>query len=117
MTAGTYDIICEQNANFQMFFTWKNKETGVPYDLTSSTALMQVRSSKCNNAELIIEFSTTDNSIILGGVAGTFDITATATQTAALITGQYYYDLLLINGVNKSRIVQGLFTVTKGITQ
>ena len=119
MLAGTYNIICEQNATFQMFFTWKNKETGVPYDLTGYTALMQVRTAKCDEScsVLIIEFSTTDSSIVLGGVAGTVQINATPTQTAALATGQYYYDLLLNTGSNKYRVIQGTFTVSGGVSE
>lgn len=117
MLAGTYNIICEQNATFQMFFPWKNEQTGIPYDLTGYTALMQVRTAKCDGATLIIEFSTANGSIVLGGVAGTVQVNATPTQTAALVAGQYLYDLLLITGSNKYRVLQGTFTVSGGVTQ
>ena len=56
--------------------------------------------------------------LTLGGVAGTIIIALTATQTAALVAGNYVYDLeLASSGGVVTRLVQGTLAVSAEVTR
>lgn len=114
MVAGIYNIICEQGATFQRNLLWQSN--GVPTDLTGYTARMQVRTDYASTA-IIVELTTENNRISLGGVAGTIALTIPATITAALTPAVYVYDLELISGSIVYRLVQGKFSVSPEVTK
>lgn len=114
--AGVYDIVADQGSTFSRRITWKNS-AGTPIDLTGYTAKMQVRET-VDSATVLLELSTTNSRITLGGVAGTIDLTASATVMAALAWGQYVYDLELTSaGGVVTRVVMGSFTVSGEVTR
>ena len=115
MPAGNYDITCDQGATFSRVITWKNSN-GTPIDLTNYTARMQVRANYPSST-VILNLTTENAGIALGGVLGTITLAATATATAAITADQYVYDLELITGSNVTRVVEGTFTVNPEVTR
>jgi hypothetical protein len=113
--AGTHDIVCDQGATFTRVFTWQDS-AGVPINLTGYTARMQVRETVAS-ASTLLSLTTENGGIYLGGAAGTVNLSATATQTAAIAAGCYVYDIELVNGATVYRLVQGQFTVDAEVTR
>ena len=115
MPAGNYDITCDQGATFSRVITWKNSN-GTPIDLTNYTARMQVRANYPSST-VLLDLTTANGGITLGGALGTITLAATATTTAAIAADQYVYDLELITGSNVTRVVEGSFTVTPEVSR
>lgn len=115
MPAGQYDITCDQGATFSRVITWKNSN-GTPIDLTNYTARLQVRSNYPSST-VLLNLTTENGGISLGGALGTITLAATATATGAIAADEYVYDLELITGSNVTRLVEGSFTVTPEVTR
>ena len=115
MAATTYDITIEQGATFSQVITYK--ESGVAINLTGYTARMQVRST-LESATSVVELTTANSRITLGGAAGTITLTISATDTAALTAGRGVYDLELVSGSNiVTRLLQGVCTISRNVTR
>jgi len=106
----------DKRATYRVVLTWRNKDKSL-VDLTSCSAKLQVRST-IDSAIVLLELSTANNGIVLGGVLGTITIQATNTITSALTwtTGQYDLLITLANGETK-RLCEGTWDVSEGITQ
>ena len=113
--AGTYHIVTDQGATFSRQLTWKD-DSGTPVNLTSYTARMQLRTSVANDS-MVLELTTSNGRIALGGSAGTIDLTITAADMTTLPPLKYVYDLELVNGTVVTRLVQGTFTVRPEVTR
>lgn len=114
--AGLYNITCQQGATFQRQLTWTDPARDA-YNLTSYTARMQVRANTSSNT-VIIELTTENSRITLGGAAGTVDLLIPAANTASLTAGQYVYDLELVSGGGVvTRLLEGNFKVTAEVTR
>ncbi len=117
--AKTYNVSLDQYATYVLVVTWA--PGGVLVNLTGYTAALTVVQSNLNPRPIILALSQTATSlgsaIVLGGAGGTITITVTATETAALRPGTYAYDLLLTSaGGVATRLIEGSFTVTPGVT-
>lgn len=138
MTALRYDTLFEQGATFRDGFIWSTfpeeivadgfhlfqgrgsacalcglpeddpLHEGDPVDLTGRTAKMQVRSSYRSDV-VLLELSTENGGITLGGTAGTVDRLITAAQTSALPARGCVYDLELYSpgGGDTDRFLEG----------
>ena len=115
MLAGKYNITCEQGATFDLQLTWKGSD-GSLVNVTGYTARMQVKKSRTDTTN-VVSLTTENSRIVLGGAAGTIDLTIDATTTAALDVGQFVYDLELINGSTVYRVIEGAFTVSGEVTR
>lgn len=113
--AGHYDFLCEQGATFARQVKWRDSNQ-VPVDLTSYTARMQVRST-ADSGIIALSLTTENGGITLGGTAGTIDLLATATQTAAIEAGDYVYDLELVFSSTVYRVLQGCFVIDAEVTR
>lgn len=90
---------------------------GVLVDVTGYTADMQVRTD-VDSATVVVELSTANGRIVTGGTNGTFTLTLTAAQTAALTAGSYVYDLEVTSTTGVvSKILRGSFTVDPEVTR
>jgi hypothetical protein len=70
------NIFCTNNTTFDLYSEFYD-EIGNLINLTGFTAKMQVKTSNNQScSDLIIEFSTENGRIILGGIAGTIIIQA-----------------------------------------
>ena len=81
------------------------------------TAKMHVR-TEISNEDTVIELTTENNRITLGGSAGTITVSLTNLETTELSPGSYVYDLFLISGSGEStRYYYGKFEVKESITR
>lgn len=111
---GDYNITCPQGATFDRTFTLT--VDGTPQNLTGYTAAMQVRESVSGSTALI-NLTTENGGITLGGSAGTILVTISASTTAAVTAGSYSYDLELYSGSTVTRLLQGAFNLTGEVTR
>lgn len=114
MAAGELNLAVEQGTTFSQTLTWKIDGTAV--NLTGYTARMQARDDVTSTTTILS--LTQGAGLTLGGVAGTIIIALTATQTAALVAGNYVYDLeLASSGGVVTRLVQGTLAVSAEVTR
>ena len=85
---------------------------GDAINLTGYTASSQIRKSYYSS--IANNFTTT----VTGTANGEITLSMTAANTALLTPGRYLYDLLITSpGGTKTRVVEGIVTVTPGVTQ
>jgi hypothetical protein len=113
MLAGTYNIICEQGATFSRQITVVNADSTEP-DFNSSTARMQVRPN-VTSTTILLELTTENGRISL--LDNVISLLVAATDTDALVTGTYVYDLEIQTGINVIRLVEGSFRVSPQVTR
>lgn len=114
--AGTYDMVVDQGATLSRTITWKDSAKN-PIDLTGYSARMQVRAN-VTATTTVIELTTANSRIALGGVAGTVTLTVSAADTAAVPAGRYVYDLELVSGSGVvNRLIMGNFVVRAEVTR
>lgn len=114
--AGTYNITCQQGATLKRTLTWLEPNKN-PINVTGYTARMQVRAT-VDASSTILELTTANNRITLGGITGAIDLLVPATTTANLTPGLYVYDLEMVSGGGEvSRIVEGNFVVKAEVTR
>jgi hypothetical protein len=115
MLAGTYKITCDQGATFERVITVKDS-TGSPMNLTGYTARMQVR-REIESSTTLVELTTQNGRITLGGAAGTISLSMDAATTAA-IEDEGVYDLEIIsNGGAVHRVLKGRFVLNLEVTR
>jgi len=114
MTPGKYNFICPQGSTFSKQLTWDIDQT--PVDLTTYTARMQVR-EKYTSTQKILDLTTENGGITLGGSNGTIDISIDADTSSAIVAKTYVYDLELIISSTVTRLLEGTFIVTPEVTR
>lgn len=114
--AVTHNITIEQGATFQLNLLWKDS-LNAPINLTGYTARMQVRKKHSDPVKLL-DFTTENGAITLGGAAGTIVITGLATLTDDVPAKPCVYDLELVSaGGFVTRLIEGSVTVTPEVTR
>ena len=114
--AGIYNIIAYQGSTFTRQLTWEDS-AGSAINLTGYTARMDVRTSIDAAGAATLSLTTANGRIVLGGTAGTIALSAEGTATAAVVAGDYVYDLELVSGSTITRLVQGTFTLRGEVTR
>lgn len=116
MPAAVYDITIEQGADFFINLTYKD-DTGSPIDLTGYSARMQVREDY-SSATALVDATTGNGDITLGGVSGSIDIHIPASVTGALNfdTGKYDIEIVDASGV-VTRLLQGSVVLSPEVTR
>lgn len=114
MTPGKYNFICPQGTTFSKQLTWKIEDE--PVDLTTYTARMQVR-EKHTSTKKILDLTTENSGISLGGIDGTIQIEINADDTADVVAKCYVYDIELVSSSNVTRLLEGQFIVTPEVTR
>lgn len=118
--AAKVNLCIEQGATFQKTLTWKTGATAdaaTAVDLTGYTARMQVR-SRIGSSVVLLELTTTNGGITLGGTAGTIALLATDEQTALLMVTRAHYDLELVSaGGVVRRLTYGTVTISPEVTK
>lgn len=119
MAAFKVNINILQGETFTRVDTWKaGAPNYTPVDLTGCTARMQIRTA-VESAEVVLELSTDNGRITLGGAAGTITMRLTAAETAALPPRlQAVYDLEIVhsNG-DVRRLMAGKVSVSPEVTR
>jgi hypothetical protein len=115
MTPGKYNFVCPQGATFSKELTWNIDDN--PVDLTGYTARMQVR-EKYTSTQKILDLTTENGGITLGGDEGTISIDVSALVSATIIPKTYVYDIELVSsGSIVTRLLEGQFVVTPEVTR
>lgn len=115
MRPGKYNFVCPQGATFSKQLSYLIDS--VPVDLTGYTARMQVR-EKASSSSKIVDLTTENGGITLGGLAGTVLLEISASDTESLVPKTYVYDLELeSSGGFVVRLMEGQFTVTAEVTR
>ena len=107
-----YNMVCDQATTFNLDFTIQTGNT--LWDLTGYTATMTIRPFVGSNTTTLV--LTNGNGITLGGALGTVDITISASVTAGFAPSRYAYDFVLDSGSVITRLLEGKFVVTAGVT-
>ncbi len=113
----TYDLDdLNQGATYSKQFVWKDG-SGTPVNLTSYTARMQVRQS-VSAPDVLLELTTENGRISLGGALGTINLTLTAAVTAPIAWRRGRYDLELIAPDGAvTRFLEGQVVVSREVTR
>ena len=118
MSLNKYDMIgnnsIKQGETFAKQITW-NDGSGSPINLTGYTARMYLKRALTDTVSAF-ELTTANSRIALGGAVGTITLSITTTDTAGL-SGDYVYDLELVNGSNVKRLLQGKIKIDAEVTK
>lgn len=116
METGTYNFTINKGATFSRVVTWKEAD-GDPIDLTGYTARMQVR-EYASAADPVIDLTTTNGGIALGGTAGTITLSISSTDTSNVGVDGGVYDLELVSaGGVVTRLLQGFIEFSDEVTR
>lgn len=119
MAADTYDLTIDQGADWFWTIRWKvgpNQRSSVPKNTAGYTARMQVRRKHTDTATILN--LTVGNGGVVVGSDGSFQLRATAVQTAAMPAGKSVYDVEAIapNGV-VTKLARGQISVVPEVTR
>ena len=119
MQPGLYDIRIRQGASFNLPIIYTdNEEPPAPIDLTGFSARMTIRKNAASPS--IIELTTENGRITLGGAAGTITLSINATDTEALPAVDGVYDLEVYRPGNPpyvDPVLEGNASVAREITR
>ena len=112
-----YNLVCDQAATFNFQFVIQDETNGVvtPWNLTGYTATMTVRPFVGSDTTTLVA-STANGRIVLGGNNGRVTVTVSSSVTENLTPARYAYDLVVNSGGTITRILEGRFVVTGGVT-
>jgi hypothetical protein len=114
MKPGKYNFVCPQGSTFSQQLIWSVDNE--PVDLTTYTARMQVR-EKYKSPNFILNLTTENGAITLGGEEGTIDIDINSVATSEVVAKDYVYDLELVSSSVVTRLLEGKFIVTPEVTR
>ena len=112
MAAAKANITVEQGTDFSTTLTVED-ENGNATNLTGYTGAAQIRKHFTSN-------TATDFTVSFGSprTSGEITLSLSRTQTANIADGRYVYDVEITNAANtRSRLVQGIVTVTPQVTR
>ena len=106
-----------RGSTFRKRWTWKTGTPAAPVDLTGCTARMQIR-SEVDSDTALVDLTTENGGIVLGGAAGTIDLYLSHTATTAITWESAVYDLEIIfaNG-DVQRKIAGAVIVSPEVTR
>ena len=103
-------------ATLSLVITYKDS-SGTAINLTGYTARMQLR-DEIESSSTVLELTTENSRITLGGSAGTVTLSVSATDTANLTAGDGVYDLELISsGGVVTRLIEGSYSIVREVTR
>ena len=106
------NLFIDQDADFTTTVT-VNDSTGSALDLTNYTALAMLRKSYQSSTA-----TTFTSAFVSPRTTGQITISLTDTQTAALESGRYVYDLVITDASgSKTRVVEGIATVNPSVSR
>lgn len=114
MKPGKYNFVCPQGSTFAEQLTWSIDDS--PVDLDTYTARMQVR-EKYTSTQKILDLTTENGGITLGGSNGTIDISIDSDASSGIVAKTYVYDLELVSSSTVTRLLEGNFIVTPEVTR
>lgn len=117
MVAAIHDFEIEKGTDFnEVWELFDDEAMSVVTDLTSYTARMKVKAS-IDSSATILDLTTENSKIVLGGVLGTITFAISNTETAAIAVEAGIYDFELIDASSKvERLLRGDITFSKEVT-
>ncbi len=110
-----YNVEIDQGADWFFNVTYE-QPAGTPVNITSYTAALQLRSLP--DTPTAVLSLTTGSGITITGASGLVAVHATAAQTGAIVSGDYYYDLEITSPQEiVTRLVQGQALVNAQVTR
>ena len=103
------NIYLDQGTTFEFTFDLANVD-GTAKDRTNYTIFAQIRRSYYSSTK--VDFTTAKVSL-----EGEITISLTATQTAALKSGRYVYDVEIQSNQETLRVLEGILTVNPEVTR
>jgi len=114
-----YNIVINKNKTLLTNITayYISGDTQIDFDFSSYTgATLQVR-TKPDAPFVVLQFSTTDGSIVLPASGGTFKLKKTATELSTVRAGEYVYDMYISSATYPKRaFLSGTFTIIPNVT-
>jgi hypothetical protein len=107
-----YNLVCDQATTFNFQFTVATD--GTPWNLTGYTATLTIRPFLGSTTTTLLA-TTANGKIVLGGATGRVTVTFNSTETN-IVPNRYVYDLVLDSGATETRLLEGKFIVTPGVT-
>ena len=111
MTA-TYNLVCPQATTFT--FAFKPQTDGVAWNLTNYTATMTVRPFAGSTTTTLLA-TTANGKIDINTSTSVVTVTFSATDTD-IYAENYVYDFVFYSGSVVTRLLEGKFLVTAGVT-
>lgn len=116
MAAETHNITIEQGATFTLSLVWRDSDNAL-IDLTGYTARMQVRKTHRSDT-VLLNFTTANGAITLGGAAGTIEVEGLATLTDDVDARTGVYDLELEDSTGfVTRLIEGSVVIKPEVTR
>ncbi len=116
MTAGVYDIVILQGADFSLSLVWKDSSGNV-IDITGYDARMDIRETKESDT-IIKTLSVTGGEITITGASGQIDLALTAAVTDAFDFDDAVYDLEIISASGTvTRLMEGEVSLNREVTR
>lgn len=112
------NLTIEQGAAFSRIVIYRGSD-GDPVDLTGYTAKMHIRKTK-GSSVVLLELSTTNGRLVLGGALGTVKIGLTTVDTDALdfVWGRYDLELYKDGDISQAvRLLEGKIGLSKQVTR
>jgi hypothetical protein len=107
---GNYNFVIRQGETLNTTVLWGDACLA-PIDLTGFTAAFQAKRALSDD-DLLIDLTTENGGIVLGGTAGTIQLLMSSAATTALVAGNGFYDLKVISGGDVvSYLLQGKLRV------
>lgn len=118
MTAAKNDIVIEKGTDFiDVWELFDDEAMTTPTDLTGYTARMQVRENQ-DSTGILLDLTTANSKIVLGGALGTITFAITDTETGAIAVNKGVYDFELLDaGGLVDRLVYGDVTFSDEVTR
>jgi hypothetical protein len=113
--AAQADLCICQGATLQQTFRWLSDDVAV--DLTGYSAQFQMRATE-DSATAALTLTSAGGGISMGGVSGTFTLSASAASTSAITAGRYVYAIELTSPASViRRIVEGVAKVSREVVR
>lgn len=112
MAAGKYDLTIDQGSSFALDMTVQEDNTAK--NLTGYSVRAQLRPTQTSST-LTANFTGS----VVNATAGTIQISLSATDTAAISPGKYFYDVEIYTASDAivTRLIQGSAVVTPEVTR
>lgn len=107
-----FNLVLEQATTFNFQFQIKNDST--PWNLTGYTGTMTVRPFTGSSTVTLVA-TLANGYMVFDEALGRVTVTFPASITN-IVANRYVYDLVLDSGATVTRILEGQFTVTPGVT-
>lgn len=117
MPAHKLPLKIEQGATFEKIVTWKCGDPPAPVDITGCTARAHIRPEVASPV-VLLELTTENGRIVLGGVEGTIQIYISALDTELITWDSGVYDLeIVFPGGRVVRRLAGGVSVSPEVTR